>query len=552
MALSGQPAAAPTPLRIGRYEILGLLGQGGMARVYLALQRGAFASQKLVVIKQLRPELVSDESFLTMFMDEARIALQLHHPNVVHTYEVGSEDGDHFLAMEFLEGLTLAQIIRKAGREGLSLPLHIWILSQVLAGLGHAHELRALDGGQMGIVHRDVTPSNVMITSAGEVKLLDFGIAKATGALSSTQVGMIKGKLGYIAPEQWMGRPSDARADLFAVAVMLWEAIAGRRRVVAETSAAAIEARIQNLEPAIEEVVPDVPQSLAMICRRGLAHDPAARYASAAEFRADLDEFLDSTYARVGASMVAAQTMQLFSDDFTALRSRIERYVQEHRPTRSSDRASTLRDSESVTYIAESSIRPRKARRLGGIVAGLAAAVGVVLALSRAFAPPAPAAQAASGAQVAPAARSAPAIPVAPAVASAPVVHVSVVAYPKHAQLSLDGHRVDNPFTQELAARNSPHRLEASADGYQPSSQVVSFERDVKLVLELEKSARPRTTRGAVARPASAQVPQRADAASTPVANQPTRRPDSPPLPGQDLGGPARTPRSIDEKDLYQ
>jgi hypothetical protein len=116
----------------------------------------------------------------------------------------------------------------------------------------------------------------------------------------------------------------------------------------------------------------------------------------------------------------------------------------------------------------------------------------------------------------------------------------------------LDGHRVDNPFAQELAAHSSPHRLEASADGYQPSSQLVSFERDVQLVLDLEKSGRPRRTRGAVAGQTSTHVPQRVDAAPIPLATQPTRRPDSPPLPGQDLGGPARTPRSIDEKDLYQ
>ena len=275
MAASAPAGSAQRlPSSIGRYEILSLLGQGGMAQVLLELQRGAFASEKLVVIKQLRPELVSDETFLTLFMDEARIALQLNHPNVVHTYEVGSEGGDYFLAMEFLEGLTLAQVIRKGGRAGLPLHLHIWILTQVLAGLGYAHELRALDGEPLGIVHRDVTPSNVMITHAGEVKLLDFGIAKAAGALSLTQHGMIKGKLGYVAPEQCMGQPTDARSDLFAVGVMLWEAIAGRRRVTAETSAAAFEARIRDKEPAIEDVVPEVPRRLAEICSRALAHNP--------------------------------------------------------------------------------------------------------------------------------------------------------------------------------------------------------------------------------------------------------------------------------------
>ena len=200
---------------------------------------------------------------------------------------------------------------------------------------------------------------------------------------------------------------------------------------------------------------------------------------------------------------------------------------------------------------------------MGGIVAGLLAASGLVLALSRTVAPPAPTVQATSGVQVAHVAQlptavspSAPAVSVsAPAVsasAAAPIVRVSVVAYPKHAQLLLDGRRVGNPFAQELAAGTGSHRLEASADGYQSSSQLVSLERDVELVVELRKSTLSRRTRGALARPAPTHVPQRADAAPRHLATQPSRSSDPSPLPGQDLGGPSRIPRAIDEKDLYQ
>jgi serine/threonine protein kinase len=556
--VAAAPAKRPLlPSNIGRYEIVSLLGQGGMAQVYLALQRGAFASEKLVVIKQLRPELLSDETFLTMFMDEARIALQLQHPNVVHTYEVGSENDDYFLAMEFLEGLTLTQILRKAGRVGLPLHFQIWILTQVLAGLGYAHELRGLDGEPLGIVHRDVSPSNVMITCAGEVKLLDFGIAKAAGALSLTQHGVIKGKLGYVAPEQCLGRPSDARSDLFAVGVMLWEAIAGRRRVSGETSAAAFEARIRDREPAIEDVVPDVPPRLAEICRRALAHDLDARYPSAAEFRADLNDYLDANHSRVGASQLASQTMQLFSDDFTALRSRIERHVQERRPLTSSDRSPHRRDSEPVTHIAETSFRSGRARWVAGIVGGLAALSGLVLALSRSSAPLASAPGTAS-ARAALAGAQLPPTPVASATATSRpgrLVRVEIVAFPKRAQLLLDGRRVENPFIQELAANTGPHRLEASADGYQTSSQVLSLERDVHLVLQLEKVGTVRSARGAAVRSAnpgdSSSAPQRTDAFPAPAAAPPARS-SGPPLPGADLRGSSRAPRAIDEKDLYQ
>ena len=243
-----------------------------MARVFLALRRDAFGSEKLVVIKQVRPEFAADTEFLAMFMDESRIALQLNHPNVVHTYEVVGEDPDYFLSMEFLEGRTMAQVLRKYGRRSFPVDLHIWILTQVLAGLQYAHELRGLDGTPLGIVHRDVNPSNVLITSTGEVKLLDFGIAKAAGAMTFTQQGVVKGKLGYAAPEQCLGRASDARTDLFAVGMMLWEAIAGQRRSPAESNAAVLQARVTNKEPAIDEVVPDVSPRLAEICQRALAY----------------------------------------------------------------------------------------------------------------------------------------------------------------------------------------------------------------------------------------------------------------------------------------
>src|SRR5687768_1916206 len=309
-----------------------------MARAFLALQRDAFGSEKLVVIKQVRPEFAADTEFLAMFMDESRIALQLNHPNVVHTYEVVGEDPDYFLSMEFLEGRTLAQVLRKCGRRSFPVDLHIWILTQVLAGLQYAHELRGLDGTPLGIVHRDVNPSNVLITSTGEVKLLDFGIAKAAGAMTFTQQGVVKGKLGYAAPEQCLGRASDARTDLFAVGMMLWEAIAGQRRSSAESNSATLQARVTNKEPAIEDVVPNVSPRLAEICQRALAYSADDRYSSAAEFKADLDAYLESANLRVSAANLAEPMRTLFADDFTKLRAQIESYVQEGRRTSASAR----------------------------------------------------------------------------------------------------------------------------------------------------------------------------------------------------------------------
>ena len=200
--------------KLGRFEIITRLGRGGMAEVFLAVQRGAFASNKLVVIKQLKRDANDEHQMFEMFVDEARIAMRLTHPNVVHTFDFVADGDEFYLTMEFLDGQSLLQTIRKVGRDKLPLELHIWILIQVLAGLGYAHALRDFDGTPLAIVHRDVTPSNVILTYGGGVKLVDFGIAKVAGAMAVTQNGTMKGKLGYASPEQCLGKATTARSDL--------------------------------------------------------------------------------------------------------------------------------------------------------------------------------------------------------------------------------------------------------------------------------------------------------------------------------------------------
>ncbi|MDQ2645194.1 MAG: serine/threonine protein kinase, partial [Myxococcota bacterium] len=312
------------PTQIGRHEIVCPLGTGGMARVYLALQRGAFDATKLVVIKQLRPEFAADREFLSMFVDEARLSLRFNHSNVVHMYEVLAEAPDYCLVMEYLEGQTLAQFVRRVGRERFPLDEQIWIMTQVLAGLSYAHTLQDFDGTPLGIVHRDVSPSNVFVTTQGDVKLLDFGIAKAAGAVSFTRQGIVKGKIGYAAPEQCLAQPSDARSDIYAVGVMLWEAIAMRRRTPADTQLAALRARVDDKEPPIEAVVPDVHPELAEVCRRALAFDPAQRYQTAAEFQKALEAYL-ATRSLVEPSRTLGGLLQRhFTRELALVRHEIE------------------------------------------------------------------------------------------------------------------------------------------------------------------------------------------------------------------------------------
>src|SRR3954462_1933233 len=165
------------PPRLGRYEVIAQIGSGGMASVYLGIHRTAVAS-KVVVLKRLRTEFADDENFTAMFIDESRVALRLNHPNVIHAYEASAELGSQYLAMEFLEGKTLAEVLRTLGRRNMPLRVHLWLIMQMLTGLHYAHELADFDGKSLGIVHRDVSPGNLFVTRDGDVKLVDFGIAK--------------------------------------------------------------------------------------------------------------------------------------------------------------------------------------------------------------------------------------------------------------------------------------------------------------------------------------------------------------------------------------
>jgi serine/threonine-protein kinase len=302
------------PRRIGRYDAFLQIGAGGMARVYLAVQQGQQA--QLAVVKILRPEAVEDEHVLALFMDEARISMRLQHPNVIRTREVVAEPPNYMLAMDFVNGQSLLQVLRRIERQAVPVDEHIYILSKVLAGLSYAHELKDTNGQPFGIVHRDVSPANVLVSYTGEVKLLDFGIAKATGALAATQDGVVKGKLGYAAPEQCLGKPADPRSDIYAVGVMLWEAIAGRRRATGETWHSVLQARLEDAEPQLEEVCPDAPKALAAIARKALAREPEDRYATARDFQRDLERYLgEKQRTKVVPARIAAMLKPHFDQD---------------------------------------------------------------------------------------------------------------------------------------------------------------------------------------------------------------------------------------------
>lgn len=327
MSLVSDVTAASTPTRIGKYRIIASLGQGGMARVFLGMTQGPGGFSKLMVVKEIRAELAAEAEFQQMFLTEARIAARLNHGNVVHTYEVGEEDGRAFMAMEYLEGQPLSALVARLRKKGLSTDLQIWILAQTLAGLHYAHELVDFDGSRMEVIHRDVSPPNVFVTYEGGVKLLDFGIAKIAGSDGNTRAGTFKGKLAYAAPEQIQALPLDRRADIFAVGVMLWEVLAKRRLTQGEDDIAIFGSRLSGKNPDLLTHAPDTPRELVAICARAMQHDPNERYATAADFQAALEGWLERTTSRSWSKELSTTLSGAFAEERAKIRAQVEAQV---------------------------------------------------------------------------------------------------------------------------------------------------------------------------------------------------------------------------------
>ena len=261
-----------------------------MAEALLAMMDAGCGARRLVVLKRIWPELASDPEFMTMFMDEARLSVRLEHPNLVRTFEVVDDADGVAIAMEYLDGQPLTRVLnRLRGTGELSVPLRLRILSNVLAGLEHAHGLADLDGVSMGVVHRDVSPQNVFVTYDGQVKLVDFGVAKTLAASHHTRPGALKGKLAYMAPEQMQPEPIDRRADLFAVGVMLWEMLSEKRMWQGMSEVQIVTHLSLGLPFPSLPADGSLPPGLDAICERALHPDPTYRYQTAAEMEVDLD-----------------------------------------------------------------------------------------------------------------------------------------------------------------------------------------------------------------------------------------------------------------------
>jgi eukaryotic-like serine/threonine-protein kinase len=299
---------------LGKYRLLARLGTGGMAEVFLAVAQGALNVNRLVVVKRLRDEQASDPMAREMFLNEARVAARLAHPNVVQTYEADVESGSYFMAMEYIDGQPFSRLLSRLKRQERPLEAKVAarICSNALDGLHYAHELRDFDDTPLQIVHRDVSPQNIMVTYDGRVKLVDFGIAKAVGT-AATAHGVFKGKVAFMAPEQVVGDAVDRRADLFAMGICLWECLTGAALMAEDSPAKTLYNLMNKAIPLASDVDPSIPVELARITAKALERNPDDRYQTAREMRDALEEFILSE-GGLTTEDVADLTRTLFAD----------------------------------------------------------------------------------------------------------------------------------------------------------------------------------------------------------------------------------------------
>jgi serine/threonine protein kinase len=313
---------------LDRFTMLGKLTQGGMAEVYLACQKGPAGYSKLVVIKRVRPTLADDKDFVAMFVNEARLAALINHPNVVQIFDLGQDKRDWLLAMEFLDGRDMLQLGRACRAHKKAVPFDVTarIIADACAGLEHAHRLLGADGKPLNLVHRDMSPENILITFEGGVKVVDFGIAKARDNALRTQAGQIKGKLGYVAPEAILGQPLDGRADIFAIGATLYLFLCSRPAFTGQNPMEIFERSLQppELPSKLNSLVPPM---LEEICVRCLERDPDKRYRTAGDLREALEGYLLSTGRPLGPPQLGQFMKILFPADKDPVRQHINALI---------------------------------------------------------------------------------------------------------------------------------------------------------------------------------------------------------------------------------
>jgi serine/threonine-protein kinase len=550
---------------LGKYTLVAELARGGMGVIYLAQVQGPGGFQKMVVVKELKRELAEDPKFREMFLDEANLAARLNHRNIVQTNEVVEEGGRYFMAMDYLEGCSLHTAHKRlTGDKKLTLAMELRVLAEVLAGLHYAHELNDYDGSPLGVVHRDVGPQNVYLTFDGQVKLLDFGVAKVLNRQQETQAGVLKGRVAYMAPEQVSGSGVDRRVDIFAAGVMLREVITGLRLWDGLGEIDTLKRLIARDIPKFPDD-PKYPAELRAICDKAMAPDRENRFKTAHEMRVAVDLYVSRVDPSGTLTDLSSHLARELSEERKRLKDVIDASLSGGGPTSSipsidfpmvspssrdvsgvssggggtgpssggSGPSSSRRQPKTpasgtlaaglapeieVEVDASALNRPAPAKKRGVIVAGIAVVAVVVLVLVfAARRNKGTAALAASGPGPAQTALATPepalpkpqgAIPVtsAPAAAAAAdTVEISVRVSPSNAQIFVDDALVDgNPFHATFRKNSAMHSVRAVAPGFVGKSELVKFDANSNMMLSLERLVGPAVAAPAPPRPAEA------------------------------------------------
>ena len=302
--------------KFGKYQLLQKIAAGGMAELYRAKVTRDHGFEKLVAIKKILPHLTDQGNLVKAFIDEAKLAAHLQHENIVQIYDFGSIDDEYFIAMEYLFGKDLRKLTDKAKKTAapLSLENTLYIISRICAGLDYSHNLKDLQGKPLNIIHRDINPQNIFLTYEGQVKIIDFGIAKAASHNSTTHEGLIKGKLAYMSPEQATGNTIDHRSDIFSTGIIFYELLAGRRMFEGETMQVYSKVREAQYEP-LDKLLPDLPARIHEVVEGALAKDPDQRYQTCGEMLADLEECIFELSVRTNGRSFAAFVKEFFKEE---------------------------------------------------------------------------------------------------------------------------------------------------------------------------------------------------------------------------------------------
>ncbi len=326
--MSAEPEVLQKPVPFGKYCLLEKISVGGMAEVFKAKQFGAEGFERLLAVKRILDSIAEDETFIEMFIDEAKIASQLNHPNIAQTFDLGKVEGSYFIALEYISGKDLRTLWEHMVDEGLEPDIFLacFVISEVCKGLQYAHFKRDAAGNELHIVHRDISPQNILISFEGEAKIIDFGIAKAQGKTNETQVGILKGKFSYMSPEQVRGLHIDHRADIFALGIVLYEMLTLQRLFLGESDFATLE-KIRKVEMSPPTLYnPFIPRELEDIVLKSLAKSPDDRFRSGEELREALEVFMRNHGSLYGAKDLAASMGQQFAGDIEGERRKLDQY----------------------------------------------------------------------------------------------------------------------------------------------------------------------------------------------------------------------------------